>query len=131
MRRIHVGLYFENVPGKLLVCWFNNTVGTAARLRLRCELQEVLKERLNAEIVNRTAEKYWSKLASFYFLKIKRITGHVKQLQILTQLIMEEFSRHLAYNRIFIALNLFELDRGVIIPLEQLYLVIHAVVHAA
>ncbi|MNC14827.1 hypothetical protein D3C75_626180 [compost metagenome] len=129
--RVHVRLNFEHIAGKFLVRRFYGTSGTAARLRLRCQLQEVVQEGLHAEIINRTAEEYRCQLTAQHLFIVKSISCHVKQLQILAQLVMQVFPRHLADDRIGVAFYLLHLNYRVVVALEQFHLIFHPVIHAA
>ena len=82
---VHVCLDLENESGEEVFIRRDHTFGGLVGLRSRCDLEELFKERLDAEVRDRGSEEYGSELAGKDLIKIEGVARHVEKFDVILQ----------------------------------------------
>src|SRR5207244_6957827 len=85
MLRVHVRLNLEHKAGEFLVRRLHEPLRTHARARRRCELEEPVQKRLDAEVRQRASEEDGRELAGEKAVAIELRSGACQQSDLLLQ----------------------------------------------
>ena len=83
--RVHVCLDLENESGEEIFIRCDYTFRGLVSLRSRCDLEELFKERLDAEVRDRGSKEYRGELAGKDLIEVEGVTRHVEKLDVILQ----------------------------------------------